>query len=131
MLLGGKKKRLRSYVRGIADQMGLKDWTLEIVVVANESMGENAGHCEVYWGRKCAQVAIAEDWPSWKPKGLRNTVVHELIHCHTAPMGIPLRSVESAVGTPAFEALSREYRHHHEIAVDGMAVAWAEKFPLP
>jgi len=57
--------------------------------------------------------------------------VHELIHCHTQVMGDPLRSVEHGVGQLAFQMLEREYRYHHEIAVDGIACAWAEKFPLP
>lgn len=128
-LLNGKHTRLERYIREIADQMGLRDWELEIST--SDEMSDHTGYCSVYYGRKRAQIIIAEDWPSWKPKGLRNTVVHELIHCHTQFMGNPLRATANSVGQLVFQELEREYRHHHEIAVDGMAVAWAGKFPLP
>lgn len=129
-ILGGSDDRLRSYIRSMADRMGLRDWVLEIEITGDE-MEEHAGFCAVYYGRQKAHIQIADDWPGWTPEGLRQTVAHELIHCHVQRITTAFDHVNGHLGPQAADIAGKHYRVAMEHAVDGIAAAWAKSLPLP
>lgn len=130
-LLHGDADRLSAYLRTIADLCGLRDWVFEVFVLPGRDLAEHAGTCAVFYGRQRARIEIAEDWPHWTPRGLRQTVVHELIHCHIQQITTVFDHVRSQLADQVSTMSEMTYRVAMEHAVDGIATAWAETLPLP
>lgn len=115
------RDRLAVYLRDLADRMGLKDWSIEVLT---EWAGDGA-HAEVKCvnGQKRAKVRFDRDWRDQTPEVLRHTCCHELVHCHLAPLLAEADRRLSGVNVATFEMLL-------EYGVDGIADAWAPSLPL-
>lgn len=136
MIFDGDKHQLERYVREMADLCGLRDWTItlsdEPIEGVPHSVGsEFGGECNVIYGSKYAVIKLADSWPRWEPEKLRTTVVHELTHCHTIPMEWALNGAQDHLAPAMFSLLFGAHRDFHELAVDGISTAWAERLPLP
>lgn len=114
--------RLPAYLRILADLMGLKDWTIE-VLPEPASDGAAAEICCVD-GRKFAKVRFVRDWHERTPEDLRATCCHEMIHCHLAPLRADMERRLSPANFATADMLL-------EYAIDGMADAWSACLPLP
>lgn len=110
------------YVRRLADLMGLKDWTVEIVDEAPSNDAE-ASTVMVY-GRKLARIRFSAKFLDDTPEGQRETVVHELTHLHLMPM-------DGVISDLLNEEHYRIYMRFMEYGIDGIAEAWAPHLPLP
>jgi hypothetical protein len=130
MIFDGDRDELGKYVRNMADLMGLRDWHLKLMNDPPDDP-EAAACCEVIYGQKYALIRFHRDWTSADPEELRSTVIHELIHCHVEPMRWSVNNVKHVVGTAMFEVIFDAFSDALEVAVDGMARAWAESMPLP
>jgi hypothetical protein len=118
-----RRKRFSPYVRCLADKMGLRDWTTCICDNApsdSECVAEN----ECIYGQKWINIYLGESFFRKSEPYQRQTICHELIHAHIAPMSQFLRSVLDRSEAEA-------YRVTMEYAVDGMATEWADHLPLP
>ena len=61
----------------------------------------------------------------------RETIVHELIHCHTHEMVRLFKTtVNNELGRLAADALDFSIEQMHELCVDGIASAWARTLPM-
>lgn len=129
MILNGDHHELGQYVREIADLCGLRDWTVRVDVATADD--NHAGECAVTYGRKFGTVRLAEDWASEEPDTVRQTVVHELLHMHTEPIFWAVNNAQDVLGTATFTVLEGGVRDALEVAIDGIATAWAETLPLP
>jgi hypothetical protein len=111
------------YLRHLADEMGLRDWT---VFVHSDSPDDNRHMAEAdcVYGQKRINVSVADKFFGGDEEDHRKTLVHELIHAHLAPMHHYLHRV---LEDSEFEA----YQLTMEYAVDGMAEEWAKHLPLP
>lgn len=118
---------LERYMREIADQMGLKDW--RIILETEEPEDGAMGTCETATGQKVATIRIKNHGTD--ADELRNTVVHELLHAHFNAIREPINNVRSAVGDLVYWPIYYGVTDHVELAIDGIATAWAESFPLP
>lgn len=114
------------YVRKIADLVGLRDWLIDL---DDALPGEGAlAECEPTYGRRHAVMRFA---PEVNPAELRNTVVHECIHCHFALIDWNRNSIQGVVGTPVWITWDGAYSDAKELAIDAIATAWAASLPLP
>lgn len=130
MIFDGDREQLGHYVREMADLCGLRDWTFR--VDEGEPGNEHwSGSCEVVYGRKYAIIRFAPGWADQAPEDLRNTCVHELIHCHVKPMEWTVNNTQDHLPPAMFGMLTAGYSDSEELAVDGIATAWAERLPLP
>lgn len=130
MIFGGDVKELSVYVRELADLMGLRDWTIQVEVGGDDLVGY-AGRCNVPYGQKFATIRLAPSWAKETWSELRNTCVHELIHCHMMPIRWSINNVQNHLSPSMFDMFTGSYTDFEELAVDGIATAWAETLPLP
>lgn len=122
------RKAFREYVRWVADDMGLRDWTFEIEYRCDN---EDA-HATVYPvdGRKLATIKFEEGFRRLKPETQRMVVVHELVHCHLAALQHQLETdFEALLGKPADALMNRSADRNLEYAVDGLAHAINRQAP--
>jgi hypothetical protein len=120
----------------MADQMGLRDWTIcvsgdEVDGEPHDAESEIGADCTVTYGRKNANIRFSNDWSNWEPADLRYVVVHELVHCHTIPIEWALNHIQTHLSFAMMQMVRDAHTDFHELAVDGIAGAWAETLPLP
>jgi hypothetical protein len=135
------KKELVRYVRWCADEMGLRDWALDIHVDTDFTEGgfkphnvddfDAMGSCEPTPGQSRALIRFHPDVRKSSREELREIVVHELVHCHLFRAREFMRTgVLEHVGQSTYNALAFGYDQEWEHSVDGIARPWAEKIPL-
>jgi hypothetical protein len=121
------RRRVCAYVRCLADEMGLRDWTVHVLDDPPDDRRKVA-EADCVYGRKRINISLSDQFfrlDSEKgPDGQRQTLVHELIHAHLAPMHLLLHRILPDAQWEAYQ-LPMEY------AVDGMAEGWARHLPLP
>jgi hypothetical protein len=137
-LLNGDRDALGSYIRHMADMMALRDWEFRISDDPPDPNQDDdlpssskAAQVEVTYGRRVARLFFANDWSTWEPGELRQTVAHELIHCHQEPMRWSLNNVKHVVSPPMMAVLYAAFTDGLELATDAIATAWADSLPMP
>lgn len=131
----GVKKRdrriLADYLRAIADEMGLRDWDVRLEDEPCEP--GNAATCKLTFGRKLAKVYVEKDFRSAQtPEEQRDTIVHELVHCHFESMASMVRcDLERVLGRPMDDVFFNGFERQFEYGVDAVAVAGALARHLP
>lgn len=135
-----KKKDRRAfgqYVRWIADSMGLRDWYIDVHFSLDEDASDygtnhiRMAQVEPTYGRKHAVVTVVPDIRDYDLEKIRMVVCHELTHLHLAALQDQCeRDLENIVGKLADEVFYKSFRRNLEYAVDGIASAWAESFPM-
>lgn len=132
------RKELGRYVRAIADEMGLRDWTFELKTGdASEGQAERpdgsrwGASCAPVPGRKFATITLAPWQRDEDPGELRQTVVHELTHCHFFGLWDTLRNdTVGPLGQATYDMFIANVERHMEYGVDAMADALAPHMPL-
>jgi len=123
------RKALGKYLRRLANEVGLRDWT--IVLGADEETGEGrAAQFDPRTSQKEATITFRAGWRSWDREYLRDTAVHELLHCHLTFMDQLIIELDAHMGQPVYQLLCTAHRQHLEVACDGMAREWARRLPL-
>lgn len=118
-----RKQAYQSYVREIADRMGLKDWRITIEDKPPENPNSQASIWMAY-GQRLARLYLSEAFLNESPEERRDTIVHELVHLHLAPANdIAGESMPAAV-KPAYERM-------FEYAVDALTKCICPAIPLP
>lgn len=121
-MLDPRKEVFNPYLRAIADLMGLRDWTVGIDHDPPDS--DHVASIDCRYGRKFAWVKLSEAFLDSEPDRQRQTIVHELTHCHFEPMrrlllGLVEDNIWNAIDLP------------FEYGVDGVAEVMAARLPLP
>jgi hypothetical protein len=106
----------------MADFMGLRDWT---IIVGFEPPGANySADIDCRYGRKVAVIRFSDNFLESDPDRQRQTIAHELLHCHFEPMR---RLMLAMVETSICDATHLPF----EYGIDGVAEEWAKFLPLP
>lgn len=120
---------LNNYVRYLADGLCLRDWQIELILApADEGI---AGRVITPYGRKIAHILLG---PSWRICGLhelRDTLVHELLHCHLDQVGNAPRMIAEHLAPAAYAIFEQAFEVQIEHAIDAIACAFAPVFELP
>lgn len=123
-------KKIKRYVRSLADSLGLKDW--KIVVSEPRTDQDNAAEVVVPDGQRFAKLVLHAEWEKWKPEYLRSTIIHELLHCHFEDArNCVAKDPVKILGKPAATVLYEGFYRGLEHGVDALAEAIAPLFPLP
>ncbi len=130
MIFHGKHKKIASYLRLLANRMGLRDWTIHVSDEAPVNGDAAASACITY-GRKFISIRFDPAWASDSPETFRQTCVHELLHAHLAPLQWAVQNAELPLGAPAYHLLRASHHDALEVAIDAIASEWAETLPLP
>jgi hypothetical protein len=122
------RAELKRYIRWIANEMELRDWT---IFLAGESCeNENLATCALVFGQKYATIRVCKDFRTLDADQQRKTVVHELLHCHWhAAWEMVDRDLEKALGAQADLLFSAGFNRNAEHALDATAAALAKHLP--
>ena len=133
------RKEFGRYFRAIADQMGLRDWRFEIEWSDQLSKPNYAADVEhdlgaqmnCIPGRRVGETTFAFSARDQPLDELRQTVCHELLHCHFAAMWHQVRQdLLERLGQDAYDLFIASFERNMEYGVDAAATAWAEELPL-
>lgn len=123
------QKELGRYVRFVADEMGLRDWTFNLYYECDED--DCYAVCRTTYGRKQADIRFCDDFRDMKPDAQRHTVIHELLHCHfAAAQDLPRNELLRQLGQSAYDLFMGAYRQAQEYGIDGVADAIEKHYPL-
>lgn len=126
-----ERKALGNYLRTIADLMELRDWHLDLSHGLPDA-DDAIATCEPIFGRKKAVFRFCDGFENLPREEQRNTVVHELVHCHlAAAQGVAERDMEGVLAAESDRVFFRAFRRNLEYAVDGLANAIAKHMPYP
>lgn len=126
---------IAEYVRDLANRMELRDYSL-LVSIAEEDRpdDEERNACAIFTiGRRYVFIWFDPNYVARAtPQELRQTAVHELIHCHFQPAReVAINAVVAAFKKPGRTALLGTYENAQEYGVDAIAEALAPFMPLP
>lgn len=118
------------WARTCANTLGLSDWEVEI---REESLPDDTlGRCFVSRARLHARILIGESFVEASPEEQRATMVHELLHCHYAPLvEIVEETLPALLGKPAYHVFECSHDLALERCLEAQAVAFANLLPLP
>jgi hypothetical protein len=123
-MIDPRRASFAPYLRTLADLMGLRDWRAEIHAEEPPESPESRASVECLYGRKYCIVRLGDAFLDSAPADQRQTLVHELTHCH-------FDAAYSVAAEPLGEAVAGIYRRLFEYGIDALAVAWAPHLPLP
>lgn len=120
-----KEKAIINYLSYAMVQMDLRDWELKVNFKL-DTESDIGGTCEPLFGRKLAYISLPSDMDNQKESDVRQTLIHELLHLHFAPLTIQSRELDKILGVEAYEMFDIMFTQTMEYCVDGIATAWAE-----
>lgn len=123
------RKVLLAYVRSTADALGLKDWTFE--VLADPCEDDCLAHVNPCEGRRVATICFSGDFRERKQVEQRETVVHELLHCHhVAAADIVRLDLIKQLSQSTYDVLWFGFKRQLEYMVDALASVVAPHLPV-
>lgn len=132
---------MRHYVRDCADRLGLRDWTAQFYITPPEDLDKQGveGAVNIVLTRRCFTMWLPPEWfakagerASLEARqDARDTVAHELLHCHFKPIDTHLEQVQTNLGDALWELWHSMYIQRMEIFMDTMANPVAQGLPLP
>lgn len=128
--LGGDFATFREYIRYVADQVGLRDWTI-FVLDDPPADPANAACISMFPHRKVAHVAFDKGWCDGDDETICRTVIHEMLHCHFEGIATALETLESFAGTAYAKPVLRNVDHNMELGIDAIATEWARTIMGP
>lgn len=125
-----RRKAVSEYVYSLARILRLADWEYEIPSEPCED-----GSCatiDCVFGQKRAVLHLAADFFTHDGPWQRQTLVHELVHCHLAQSRwLIYKAADEILSKAAAAALFLGFDQNLEYATDGLADAIAPLVPLP
>jgi len=117
------------YLRELADQLALKDWT----VVTLESPAEDncVAQSQCTYGRKRISISFQVGFDRLPPEEQRQTCIHELLHAHWGAMDQVIHDTKNSQNKDWVLRFSDTIHLHHEYGVDALADVLAEFMPMP
>jgi hypothetical protein len=130
ILSEGQRKAVAAYLRQVADQLGLRDWSISV----EPDHPNEADHAAAMWsdyGSRRMKVWCRADLIDLKPDEQRATLIHELVHAHLEGLDWYLeKTLPDLLGRPAWAGVKQAIQQHSEHAVEAIAVSIAPHFPL-
>lgn len=122
------RKELGRYLRWVANEMELRDWT---VALAHEPCSADAeGHASCVDGQRHITVSVNEHFRDSPPEDQRETIVHELIHAHHSGCWRMVQTdLAEALGKPVYYVFCDSYRRAMELNIDALSKTIAKHMP--
>jgi hypothetical protein len=124
------RRIVERYARRVADEIGLRDWGVQFNWRSPAPDGDGGS---VSWpeGRTEAVIRLSPSFRDFEPAEQRYVIVHELVHCHFAPMQDTVEEdLQPHLSRPTYDLYSRSFRRALEYGVDATAKALAAHMPL-
>lgn len=124
-----QRKALGHYLRWVANEMQLRDWTVQLAHVPCSPDTDAQIVCRE--GQKLLTVSVAPHFLELDPEEQRETIVHELVHAHWETCWrMVQRDLADALGKPTYYVFADSYRRGMEYGVDALAKTIAPSMPL-
>lgn len=109
--------------------MALRDWTIDL---QRQPCDDDCNaQASLVYGRKIVRIRVSRDFRGFDLERVRQTVVHELVHCHFAAADMQVEhDLPDHLGKQAAELFFDSFRRNMEYGVDAMAAALAPHMPL-
>jgi hypothetical protein len=125
---------LLRYVNKLRKILKLTDWN--IVVLAKPCPSDSLGEIDVIFGQQFAKMQLSKNFQKQKPEDLRSTIVHELLHCHFAPITETAQEIldpikEDPGGTKIIRSTLNGLEYQQERVIDNISEAISPFLPLP
>lgn len=125
---------INSYVQIVRRKMNLTEWKIDLAKKPCPS--DSLGECDIVYGQHIATISLNKGYKKEKPDVLRNTVVHELLHCYLAPVTEAASQVmepfeEDIHGRKIVQATANAIEYQIERVIDRLAEIISPSMPLP
>lgn len=113
---------LEEYMRHAADTLGLRDWRVD--VSRNPSSDENRACSDFVFGKRHVTVAFNREFRTYDADQQRETIAHELLHCHFDSLTDVIRDELTHLGRLNEGELASVRRAHlraEELSVDALS----------
>lgn len=122
-------KRMCAYVVELQPLMRLSHWHIEVPDVEPET--DAWADVVRLQHAQDAVIRLSDQHFDNTPEQQRETIVHELLHCHLRDLiGVP-QMIKQEISLPLFAALGDRISHEEECLVDALAQLLAPLLPLP
>jgi hypothetical protein len=125
---------INSYVQIVRRKMNLAEWRIDLndKPCPNDSLGE----CEIVYGQHLATISLNKDYKKEKPETLRNTIVHELLHCYMSPITESATQVmepfeDDIHGRKIVQSTINSIEYQIERVIDRLSEIISPNMPLP
>ena len=125
---------INSYVQILRRKIGLSEWKIDLndKPCSSDALGE----CDIIYGQHRATISLNKNYKKEKAESLRNTVVHELLHCHMSPItesaGQVMEPFEDDIhGRKIVQATINAIEYQTERVIDLIAEVVSPIMPLP
>jgi hypothetical protein len=114
--------------------MNLGEWKifLDPKPCPNDSLGE----CDIVYGQHIATISLNKHYKKEKAEILRNTIVHELLHCYLAPISEAATQAmepfeEDVHGRKIIQSTINSIEYQTERVIDRLSDIISPAMPLP
>jgi DNA polymerase II small subunit/DNA polymerase delta subunit B len=125
---------INSYVQIVRRKINLTEWRIDLndKPCPNDSLGE----CEIVYGQHLATISLNKDYKKEKPETLRNTIVHELLHCYMSPITESATQVmepfeDDIHGRKIVQSTINSIEYQIERVIDRLSEIISPTMPLP
>ncbi len=115
-LSDGERAKAAAYLRVLADSFGLRDWRFEIA--DDPAPPKKLAMVQPMLEQSFAWVLLSERWADLAPERQRQTLVHELLHCHLQGCRAAIWILDGKMDKSAFEIAKAWFDWAEEITVD-------------
>lgn len=128
--------RIAAHIRWTADQMNLRDWTLQLKWEPAD-IGEEKFSCyakiEVMDTKPIANIWVCDGFVHIPPEEQHRAIVHELVHIHLDRLAsIGDEQCKSYLGLVGYEMLGSEMHRAIEQVTEAIASSWSRTLdPIP
>jgi hypothetical protein len=124
-----QKTALERYISEAQQTLNLGQWKIEL----EDSPCEDDALAEIEVSENLwqARIRVAYGFFKEKPEEQRDTIVHELIHVHTAGIERSRDRMEKTLGELAWPVFQASMENEVERAVDALAKIVAPTLPIP
>jgi hypothetical protein len=122
------------YVISMKKMLHLSDWT---IIMQNEPCSSNClAETDVIPGQHLAKMYLSKTYTKDTPENLRATIIHELLHCHLAPISELSEEIlkplaDELGGSRVIKSAINGIEYETERSIDAISEAIAPHFPLP
>ncbi len=111
------------------DKFHLKDWTVRFSIEDVVNGDPDAwGHCKVIYGRKIANVTLAEELVRQDEQTIKQVIAHELIHIHLNAILESTRELLGPLSADMHNSINRIMHLEIERATDTLSFVIADLF---
>jgi hypothetical protein len=125
-----QRKIIGEYVRWVANELELRDWTIVLSHKEPDDPDHGASIRPTY-GQKKATLKLRNDFFGCSLEEQRQTIAHELLHCHTSGIRWQFNNIGNNLSAPLFDAIWSGINDQIEFATEAIADAIAKHLPVP